>query len=100
VVVTHHTPSARSQKPIYRDSKINGCYHNHFDQWIGGPGGIGPALWVHGHTHASADYVIGNTRVVANPQGYPDGWRGGVNGVPRTRAFENPEYKTDLVLEV
>ena len=29
-----------------------------------------PALWVHGHTHSSADYQVGDTRVVCNPYGY------------------------------
>ncbi|OXH93504.1 metallophosphoesterase, partial [Burkholderia multivorans] len=29
------------------------------------------ALWVHGHTHTSFDYVVeGGTRVVCNPRGY------------------------------
>ena len=30
-----------------------------------------PKLWIHGHTHDRCDYAIGNTRVVANPLGYP-----------------------------
>ena len=29
-----------------------------------------PALWVHGHTHDSCDYRVGNTRVICNPRGY------------------------------
>ena len=29
-----------------------------------------PALWLHGHTHAQVDVVVGATRVVANPHGY------------------------------
>jgi len=31
----------------------------------------GPALWVHGHSHAPADCRIRATRVVCNPLGYP-----------------------------
>jgi Icc-related predicted phosphoesterase len=31
----------------------------------------GAHLWIHGHTHDSFDYCIGNTRVVCNPGGYP-----------------------------
>jgi hypothetical protein len=27
-------------------------------------------LWTHGHTHEKFDYMIGGTRVVANPRGY------------------------------
>ena len=29
-----------------------------------------PALWVHGHTHASIDTQVGSTRIVCNPLGY------------------------------
>ena len=29
-----------------------------------------PALWVHGHTHDSADYEFMGTRIVCNPYGY------------------------------
>lgn len=29
-----------------------------------------PTLWIHGHTHEKADYMIGNTRIVSNPRGY------------------------------
>ena len=28
------------------------------------------ALWIHGHTHDSFDYVLNGTRVVCNPRGY------------------------------
>jgi predicted phosphodiesterase len=28
-------------------------------------------LWIHGHTHWAFDYKIGETRVLANPRGYP-----------------------------
>ena len=30
-----------------------------------------PRLWVHGHTHLTCDYMLGETRVVCNPHGYP-----------------------------
>ena len=28
--------------------------------------------WIHGHTHHAANYVVGGTRVISNPRGYPD----------------------------
>jgi len=31
-----------------------------------------PKLWIHGHGHDRCDYVLGKTRVVANPLGYPN----------------------------
>jgi len=27
-------------------------------------------LWIHGHTHESFDYMVGDTRIVCNPRGY------------------------------
>ena len=31
----------------------------------------GARLWIHGHTHISFDYQVGDTRVVCNARGYP-----------------------------
>ena len=31
----------------------------------------GAKLWIHGHTHGSRDYMLGQTRVICNPRGYP-----------------------------
>lgn len=30
-----------------------------------------PDLWIHGHNHVPSDLVIGKTRLVSNPRGYP-----------------------------
>jgi hypothetical protein len=30
-----------------------------------------PKLWIHGHTHDSFDYMVGETRVICHPKGYP-----------------------------
>lgn len=32
----------------------------------------GAALWIHGHMHRRSDYLVGSTRVIANPRGYLD----------------------------
>ncbi len=69
VVVSHHAPSWGSLAP----------------QWLGHPCNRffitpemeplildrKPELWAHGHVHTPFDYVLGDTRVVANPLGYP-----------------------------
>lgn len=52
-----------------------------------------PSVWIHGHIHANRDYVIGGTRVIANPRGYPLTF--GLNA-PR----ENPDFNPRLVVEV
>lgn len=46
-----------------------------------------PALWIHGHTHESMDYLHGTTRVLCNPFGYMD--------------YEvNPHFNPALVVDV
>lgn len=44
-----------------------------------------PDLWIHGHVHSSFDYMVGKTRIIANPQGY-DG--------------ENPDFDPELIAEI
>lgn len=63
VVVTHHLPSYRSVHPKYRGSSLNRFF-------VGDDMTVRPRLWIHGHTHESMDYTVGNTRVVCNPYGY------------------------------
>jgi hypothetical protein len=46
-----------------------------------------PALWVHGHTHDSLDYRIGDTRIICNPFGY-------------LHHEENPKFQRDLVVDM
>jgi hypothetical protein len=31
-----------------------------------------PKVWIHGHSHDRCDYLLGKTRVVTNPHGYPN----------------------------
>ncbi len=67
VVVTHHPPSVRSVDPRYADSLTSAAFVARQDRLVRGSGA---ALWVHGHVHASFDYRLGETRVVANPRGH------------------------------
>lgn len=67
VVVTHHLPSARSIAPRYANDPLNPAFASDLDDLVQTSGA---ALWVHGHTHASADYHLGATRVLCNPRGY------------------------------
>lgn len=68
VVVTHHAPSQRSVHESYRQDSLSAGFASHLDELVETSGA---ALWIHGHTHAGADYLIGKTRVIANPKGYP-----------------------------
>ena len=67
VIATHHAPSRLSLKGERIDDEFAVAYASSMDEFIGQ---CGAGLWVHGHTHESADYRIGDTRVVSNPRGY------------------------------
>lgn len=84
VVVTHHAPSLRSVPPEWLDDLTTAAYASNLD-WLVEESSA--ALWIHGHIHSSADYVIGSTRVICNPRGY---WPG----------QPNPAFRPDLVVEV
>ena len=69
VVVTHHLPHPNSTPRMFADSPLNRFF-------VAGDAPdllerAGARLWLHGHTHAPRDYVVGVTRVVCNPRGYP-----------------------------
>ncbi|MBZ9763308.1 metallophosphoesterase [Mesorhizobium sp. CA8] len=67
VVVTHHLPHASSIPPRLKGDLLNAAYASDLCSVIE----VGkPALWVHGHTHDSCDYTVGDTRIVCNPRGY------------------------------
>ncbi|MGB7300500.1 MAG: metallophosphoesterase, partial [Burkholderiaceae bacterium] len=86
VVVTHFAPSRKSIHPQFADSPLNACFVSdleaHILRWQ-------PDLWVHGHTHNSFDYSVGQTRVVCNPRGYAPGGD-----------LENPLFDPTLTLQV
>jgi predicted phosphohydrolase len=83
VIVTHHAPSIRSL-PDHRKSELISCaYASRIDGFIEEHQ---PQLWIHGHIHQRNDYLIGATRVLANPRGYPD--------------EPNKDFAPDLVVDV
>lgn len=67
VVVTHMAPSIRSVPPEDAAEPIGATNASDLEGFIEE---TKPDLWIHGHTHSSADYAIGSTRVVCNPFGY------------------------------
>lgn len=70
IVVGHHAPSVMSVHENYKDDYyFNGAYHSRLEEFILDIPNI--KLWTHGHMHNACDYMIGNTRVVCNPYGYP-----------------------------
>jgi Icc-related predicted phosphoesterase len=67
VVVTHHLPSLKSVSERFRSDTLTAAYASNLDSLVEGSGAV---LWIHGHTHDSADYVLAGTRVICNPRGY------------------------------
>jgi len=68
VVVTHHLPAPGSVWPRFVGSPLNAFFLCDVSAHIRARR---PTLWIHGHTHERCDYREGDTRVVANPLGYP-----------------------------
>lgn len=86
VVVTHFAPSPGSIEPRFAGSVLNACFVSDLEaqirRWQ-------PVLWLHGHVHASFDYRVGATRVIANPRGYAPAGK-----------VENPHFNPGLVIEI
>jgi Icc-related predicted phosphoesterase len=81
VIVTHHLPHPRSISGRFKSDLLNAAYASDLTDIIETGR---PALWLHGHTHDSCDYRVGNTRIICNPRGYED---------------ENNGFKPGLVIE-
>lgn len=69
VMVTHHAPSRRAIAHHYATDLTSAAFASDLDALIIEKG---PALWIHGHVHEPHSYVLGQTRILCNPRGYPD----------------------------
>lgn len=70
-VVTHHLPTKKSINPKHdnpQSEQDNYWYYSDLDDFI-----LHSEVnfWSHGHVHMLQDYMLGNTRILANPRGYP-----------------------------
>jgi len=85
VVITHHAPSHLSINEKYKnDYHMNGGYVSDLSEFILDYPNI--KWWYHGHMHDPVDYMVGDTRIVANPRGYVP-WESG-NGFNPNLTFE------------
>ena len=84
VVITHHIPSPSGIHPKYAGGELNHAFHSDLDDFIITNK---PSLWIHGHTHDSMEYVIGETKIICNPRGY----------YPNDL---NEKFKDDLIIEI
>lgn len=67
VVVTHHGPCEKSVHPRWHMHPVTPAFVSRLENLMFD---FKPELWVHGHVHDGFDYVVDQTRVVANPRGY------------------------------
>jgi hypothetical protein len=94
IVMTHHAPHFKSISTRYENDLLSAAFGSDLSLLINK---YQPDLWTHGHMHNSSDYLLGNTRVICNPRGYPLN-RGVKN--ENDLIFENPEFNPSLVIEI
>lgn len=92
VVVTHHFPHQRSCAPQWANDPVTAIFGSKLPVDVL----LGATFWIHGHTHDSCDYRLGDSRravrVVCNPRGYPLGWLESV--------FENARFAPAFVVDI
>ena len=82
VVVTHHAPSIKSVHEKYINDVVSAAFASNIDELVAESEAI---YWIHGHMHNVFSYNIEKTLVICNPKGYPN---------------ENPQFNSDLILEM
>jgi predicted phosphodiesterase len=68
IVLSHHVPSYQAVHPMFQGDSLNRFFVSEMADIILDRN---PPLWVYGHTHLPHDCMVGGTRLVANPFGYP-----------------------------
>jgi predicted phosphodiesterase len=91
VVVTHHFAHKKSVHPQYASHLTTAAYGSRLPEDL-----LRRAnLLIHGHTHSSANYRIGDSRsyvrVICNPRGLPFEWF--------TNQWENENFNPGLLIE-
>lgn len=69
LIITHFLPALECVSAKYARNPLNSYFANDLGSWISG---LDRAVWLYGHTHDCADFMLGNTRLVCNPLGYPN----------------------------
>lgn len=68
VVVTHFLPCRQVIHEKYLGNILNDYFANNLGLWIET---LENTTWLFGHTHDCVDQLLGSTRLVCNPHGYP-----------------------------
>jgi predicted phosphodiesterase len=88
VVVTHYLPHRSSVASRFVEDRLTPGFVTLVPEEVIRRSDV----WIHGHTHDTMAYQLGETRVVCNPRGYPLG--------SAAVSFENPRFDDKLVVEV
>lgn len=91
VVITHHAPHPASIHPRFATQLTSAAFASDLGNCLGTAD-----LHIHGHTHDSFDYRVGNTRIVANPMGYCRGIK--TADSPAQLQRENAAFDSHLIL--
>jgi predicted phosphodiesterase len=70
IIVSHHSPSFQSTAPRFIGDPMNCGFATELHDDILAMSKP-PKIWIHGHMHNRSDYMIGDTRIIAWPRGYP-----------------------------
>jgi len=68
IAITHHLPSHQLVAPKYLGHTINQCFASSCEKLMT----ENVPYWFYGHTHTPGDTIIGKTRLLCNPMGYPN----------------------------
>lgn len=74
ILVTHHCLTEKSIYPLYKNSKslatqaVNRGYFSDLEYWLAEQDFLAV---ISGHTHYNTDFMLGKTRMLSNPLGYP-----------------------------
>lgn len=73
VFFSHFGPAYEAISPRWKNvdstaSILNEYFYNDMGGWIGA---LDDAIWLFGHTHDAVDVMVGQTRCLARPVGYP-----------------------------
>ncbi len=85
VVVTHMSPSFLSVHDRFKKSLASAAFSSNLENLV-----VKSDLWIHGHTHDSYNYKIGDCMVICNPCGYP----------MRSGSSENGAFDPNLFIEI
>jgi Icc-related predicted phosphoesterase len=68
IVMTHHAPTSKSLNTDHSGNSLDYAYFSNLSDLILDRESI--KFWIHGHTHMTVDYDVGQCRVLSNQRGY------------------------------